>query len=160
LKDRGLDIVATNNSWGGGLYSQALTDAIRAQQQRGILFVAAAGNAGADNDVVRTYPCSTDLPNVLCVAATDHNDALAGFSNRGHGSVHLGAPGMNILSTTPGNAYQAMSGTSMAAPHVTGVVALLYAQDPSRGWLAVRNRILTGGTPRASLAATLSGRRL
>jgi hypothetical protein len=160
LKDRGLNVVATNNSWGGGLYSQALTDAIRAQQQRGILFVAAAGNAGADNDVVRTYPCSTDLPNVLCVAATDHNDALAGFSNRGHGTVHLGAPGVNILSTTPAGAYQAMSGTSMAAPHVTGVVALLYAQDPSRGWLAVRNRILTGGTPRASLGATLSGRRL
>ena len=160
MRDRGLNVVATNNSWGGGLFSQALTDAIRAQQQRGILFVAAAGNSAADNDVVRTYPCATDLPGVICVAATDHQDLLAGFSNRGRGTVHLGAPGVDILGTTPANGYESFSGTSMAAPHVSGVVALLHAQDPARDWRAVKNLILAGGAPQASLDTTLSGRRL
>ncbi len=161
MKDRGLNVVATNNSWGGGLFSQALTDAIRAHQQRGILFVAAAGNSGYDNDVVREYPCTTDLPNVICVAATDDEDQLAGFSNLGRGTVHLGAPGVDILSTTPGNRYQSFGGTSMAAPHVSGVVALLRAHDPALDFRAVKNRILAGASPRASLASTtLSGRRL
>jgi len=160
MKDRGLNIVATNNSWGGGLFSQALSDAIRAQQQRGILFVAAAGNSGANNDVIRSYPCSIDLPNVICVAATDHQDRLASFSNRGRGTVHIGAPGVDILSTTTGNRYESWSGTSMAAPHVSGVVGLLRAQDPARDWRAVKNLILAGGAARESLADTLSGRRL
>ncbi len=160
MKDRGVNVVATNNSWGGGLLSQALTDSIRAQQQRGILFVAAAGNSGRDNDVVNTYPCATDLPGVICVAATDRDDLLAAFSNRGRATVHLGAPGVDILSTTRGNSYQAFSGTSMAAPQVTGVVALLYARDPAADWRAVKNLILAGGTPRESLGDTLSGRRL
>src|SRR5262249_32769883 len=134
MKDRGVNIVATNNSWGGGLFSQALADAVRAHQDRGILFVASAGNSGLDNDALRTYPCSIDLPNVICVAATDNNDARAGFSNYGRATVHLAAPGAGILSTTRANTYGTLSGTSMAAPHVTGTIALLYAQAPGRDW--------------------------
>jgi len=160
LKDRGVNIVASNNSWGGGLFSQALADAIAAHQQRGILFIVAAGNAGSNNDGLRTYPCSYELSNIVCVAATDDRDGLAGFSNYGRGTVHVGAPGVNILSTTIGNTFQSFNGTSMATPHVTGVAALLNAQTPGLDWRAVKNLILAGGEPRPSLANTVTGRRL
>ena len=93
MKNSGYNIVATNNSWGGVAYSQALNDAIQAQEQAGILFVAAAGNSFGDNDVVPIYPANTQLPNVISVAATTRTDALANFSNIGRHSVHLGAPG-------------------------------------------------------------------
>ena len=160
MKQRGVKIVATNNSWGGGLFSQALADAIGAQRDNGILFVTAAGNAGGDNDTLRTYPCSYDVSNVVCVAATDENDALAPFSNYGRGTVHIAAPGVNILSTVPGNQYQTLSGTSMAAPHVTGTVALLYAADPAADWRTVFNRLLSGGEPTSdTLNTTVAGRR-
>jgi subtilisin family serine protease len=105
MKSKGYDIVATNNSWGGGEYSQALTDAIQAQQQAGILFITAAGNEFSDNDVTPTYPANTSLPNVISVAATTRTDSLAVFSNTGRHTVHLGAPGQEILSTLPGNNY-------------------------------------------------------
>src|SRR6058998_985794 len=97
MKDRGVNIVATNNSWGGGGFSQALYDAIDAQRQRGILFIAAAGNAGTNNDTSPTYPASYDLPNVISVASTTRTDALSSFSNRGRRTVHIGAPGSDIL---------------------------------------------------------------
>ncbi len=164
MKDRGVNVVATNNSWGGGPSSQALFDAIDAHRQRGILFIAAAGNARANNDFRSFYPANYELPNILSVAATDHNDALAWFSNFGRHSVHLGAPGVNILSTVPGSIvpelYLAASGTSMAAPHVTGVAALLAAQDPLRDWKAIKNLILAGGDAIPSLANTISRKRL
>src|SRR5881396_416795 len=101
MKDRGVNIVASNNSWGGGGYSQALRDAIDGHRQRGILFVAAAGNDTANNDTLQTYPCSFDVPNIICVAATNNVDGLSSFSNYGKNSVHLGAPGEHILSTVP-----------------------------------------------------------
>ncbi|MEA3419093.1 MAG: S8 family serine peptidase [Campylobacterota bacterium] len=105
-KNAGVNIVATNNSWGGGGYSPALKDAIQATNNLGILFTAAAGNGGEDrrgdnNDAYPHYPSSYDLPGVISVAATDQNDALASFSNYGVTSVDLSAPGTNILSTTP-----------------------------------------------------------
>jgi len=120
LKDAGVNIVATNNSWGGGGFSQALMDAISAQMQDGILFVAAAGNEFSDNDLLPTFPANVALPNVISVAATDRRDAIVPFSNIGRYTVHLAAPGDQILSTTPNNTYSVFSGTSMAAPHVTG----------------------------------------
>ncbi len=163
MKDRGVNIVATSNSWGGDGFSQSLYDAIDAQRQRGILFVAAAGNSnnGSNNDTTANYPSSYDLPNVIAVASTTSSDARSLFSNYGRHAVHLGAPGSTILSTTPGNTYSTLSGTSMATPHVSGVAALLKAQDPSRDWRVIRNLLLAGGDVTASMTgSTITGRRL
>jgi len=160
MKDRGVNIVATNNSWGGGPFEQSLLDAIDVQRQKGILFIAAAGNDGMDNDVSPEYPGSYNAPNVISVAATDRYDARPSFSHWGRRSVHLGAPGVAILSTLPGNTYGSHDGTSMATPHVTGVAALLKAQDPGRDWKAIKNLILAGGDDTISLSNTISQKRL
>jgi hypothetical protein len=151
----GVPVIATNNSWGGGPFEQALYDAIKAHMDAGILFIAAAGNDGTDNDALPHYPSNYFLPNIISVAATDHNDALAiftlGASNYGLRTVHVGAPGKSILSTWPGNTYNTISGTSMATPHVTGLAALLKAHNPSRDWIAIRNLIFAGGDFKPSL---------
>src|SRR2546425_9759810 len=161
MRDRGVNIVATNNSWGGGGFSRALFDAIEAHLQRGILFIAAAGNSGSlDNDTTPFYPAGYDLPNIISVAATTRTDGLASFSHFGRQTVDLGAPGEEILSTTPGNTYSVFSGTSMATPHVTGVAALLQAQDPSRDWKAIKNLILAGGDTLPALGNTITRKRL
>src|SRR6266545_154058 len=108
MKDLGVPIVATNNSWGGGGNSQALYDAINAQ--RDILFIAAAGNNGTSNDETPFYPAAYVLPNLLAVAATDSGDDKASFSNYGARTVHVGAPGASILSTLPSAGYGILSG--------------------------------------------------
>ena len=160
LKSLGINIVATNNSWGGADYSQALADAIQAQEDAGILFIAAAGNSFQNNDTIPTYPASIALPNVISVAATTRLDTLASFSDFGKFSVDLGAPGEEILGTLPGATYGYDTGTSMATPFVTGVAALLKAQDPSRDWKTIRNLILAGGDVDTQAQATVTGRRL
>ena len=164
MKDRGVNIVATNNSWGGGTYSQALSDAIDAQRQRGILFVAAAGNNSDNNERIFTYPCSYSSPNILCIAASDENDNFCTFTNIGIHIVHIAAPGKNILSTVPSfydsSGYASFSGTSMATPHVSGVVGLIHSLYPGSDWRNVKNRIIAGGDIRGSLNGTVSSRRL
>ena len=153
-KNKGVNVIATNNSWGGVGYSQALEDAIAAQRALGILFIAAAGNSSSDNDTAPFYPAGHYLPNVISVAATTATDDLAVFSNWGLRTVHMGAPGDQILSTMPNNSYGLLSGTSMATPHVTGVVALLKARYPAATWVEIKNRILAGGENIPSMAGT------
>jgi subtilisin family serine protease len=160
LKDNhGLNLVATNNSWGGGGFSQALFDAIEAHMQSGILFIAAAGNRALDNDFGGFYPADYYLPNVISVAATQRFDGLSVFSNFGGRTVHIAAPGQDIISTTPNGTYTVLSGTSMAAPHVTGLAALLKAQDQTRDWRAIKNLILSGGD-NSIAGPTITGVRL
>lgn len=147
LKAHNVNVVATSNSWGGGGYSQVLYDAIKSSMDNGILTVCAAGNASSDNEAYPHYPSSYDLPNIISVAASDHStnsDNLAGFSNYGKFSVDLAAPGEDILSTLPNNQYASWSGTSMATPHVTGEVALLYSYFNSDTWYQIRNKIFLG----------------
>lgn len=160
LKDSGINIVVSNNSWGGSGTSQALQDAVTAQMQDGILLVAAAGNDFSDNDLFPTYPANIFVPNVISVAASTRTDDIVTFSNTGRRTVHIGAPGLEILSTTPNNTYSIFSGTSMAAPHVTGVIALLKAQDPTRDWRALKNLVLAGGDTLPTMGETITQKRL
>ena len=130
------------NSWGGPNTSPELSEAVARAERKGVLFIVAAGNtlnSGNDNDQRPSYPASLRQTNVLSVGAIDVKDARASFSHYGKQSVDLGAPGVNILSTVRNNGYESMSGTSMAAPHVAGAAALVWArtfsspvQDPGQ----------------------------
>ncbi len=161
LKNKGLNIVASNNSWGGGGYSQALYDAISRANTAGIMFIAAAGNSGTNNDATASYPSNYDLPNVIAVAAIDKTGALASFSQYGATTVDLGAPGVAINSTTAFNTYSSYNGTSMATPHVTGAVALYASTHPGATVAQIRNAILSSTVPTPSLIGkTVTGGRL
>ncbi len=158
---QGANVRVTNNSYGGGGYSQAEVDAINALNDAGILFVAAAGNEGEDNTIVPSYPATYDLPNIISVAALDRRNNLAGFSNRGLRTAHLGAPGVEVLSTTPGNTYSYLDGTSMASPHVAGAAALVLAAHQDFTVARLRAALLFGGEPTQTLdGTTITGRRV
>ncbi|HOX58359.1 MAG TPA: S8 family serine peptidase [Candidatus Paceibacterota bacterium] len=136
-----------NNSWGGGAYSQALKDAIDAAGAANIVFTAAAGNSGTDNDIIPHYPSSYTSSNIVAVMSTDHNDLRSDFSCFGLISVDLAAPGSDILSCRPGGGYQYMSGTSMATPHVSGACALLLAANPTLTVAEIKDALLSTVDP-------------
>jgi thermitase len=164
LKTRhGLNIVATNNSWGGGGFSQALLDAINRGGNAGILFIAAAGNGGGDgvgdnNDTTASYPsnyqCTANgtYDCVIAVASIRSDGAKSGFSNYGATTVDIGAPGSGIWSTTAYNTYSSYSGTSMATPHVSGGAALYAASHPGASAATIRSAIMSSAVPTASLS--------
>lgn len=130
-----------SNSWGGGGFSQTLFDSIKRSHEAGALFVAAAGNENNNNDSRPSYPATYDVPNIISVAAIDNQGAKASFSSYGKRTVHLAAPGVNVYSST-GGAYASWSGTSMATPHVSGVAALVWANEPNLTAIELKTRLL------------------
>lgn len=161
LKSRGINVKVVNNSWGGGGDSPALREAIQRSGDAGILFTAAAGNSGQNIEETPQYPAAYSLPNMLKVAAIDRDGNLAYFSNYGARLVDIAAPGVDILSTVPGNQYASYSGTSMATPHVTGVAALYLSNHPDASVAEIKDAILSGGRDLASVTGLVaSGRTL
>ncbi|MCK6616172.1 MAG: S8 family serine peptidase [Cyclobacteriaceae bacterium] len=169
LKQRhNLNLVATNNSWGGGGFSQGLYDAIERANQAGILFIAAAGNSTNDNDASPSYPASYNNSNIIAVASIDSNGALSSFSNWGATTVDLGAPGRGIVSTVPVRSkgqivsgYASYSGTSMATPHVCGGAALYAASHPGATASQIKSAIMNSTVATSSLSGkTVTGGRL
>ena len=166
----GINITAINASYGHTGFVQSEKDAIEAANNAGIVFVAAAGNGGADNigddnDSFPYYPASYDLAGLISVAATDDDDDRAGFSNFGQTSVDLGAPGVAILSTVPSSVdsslYDSIPGTSMASPHVAGAVGLLRGVVPTLTVAETKAAILDTVDPVSSLdGKTVTGGRL
>lgn len=162
LKEAGHNIVASNNSYGAyapALFEEFLQDqkdAIQRTIDAGIVFVAAAGNDGADIDAIdeqdRTaFPAGYDLPGIISVAATDNDDGLAGFSNYGAREVDIGAPGVDILSTVPGAGYAIFSGTSMASPYVAGAIGLIASARPGASPVELRAALMNSSDPIPSL---------
>lgn len=164
----GLNLPASNNSWGGGGFSQALKDAIDRAGAQNILFVAAAGNDGLSNDVTTRYPSGYTSDNIIAVASIVNNGTISSFSNFGAVSVDLGAPGSGIFSTLPVSSkgkitsgYGSYNGTSMATPHVSGAVALYVSSNPTATAAQIKSAILGATVPTASLnGKTLTGGRL
>jgi subtilisin family serine protease len=141
-KKHGVNLRVISASWGSTSKSKALGDVIKAAGDAGILFVAAAGNNGTDNDKRPHYPSNYDLPNVISVAATDSSDNLTSFSNYGLKTVHIAAPGKDIKSTWLNDAFRDASGTSMATPQVSGVAALIIAANPNISVAKLKDRLL------------------
>ncbi|MCL4176657.1 MAG: S8 family serine peptidase [Verrucomicrobia bacterium] len=144
-----------NASWGSNsFHSLALRDAITSAREADILFVVAAGNSAANNEIDPMYPASYDLDNIISVAATTRSDTLAAFSNYGATTVDLGAPGDPVYScwNSADNAYQNLSGTSMAAPIVAGACALARARYPQENSQQIKQRILNAADSLPGLA--------
>ena len=163
LKNTGLNIVATNNSWGGGGFSQALYDAIFRANTANILFIAAAGNNGTNNDNTASYPSNYNIENVIAVASITSTGGLSSFSQYGSLTVDLGAPGSGILSTVPISSkrgilsgYASYNGTSMATPHVTGAAALYASRKPFAIGSDIKKAILDAA--QSTLTPSLAGK--
>ena len=150
--NKGINIVVSNNSWGGATYSDALLAEIQKQRDDGIMFIASAGNNGTNNDTAPHYPASYSVDNLIAVAAVDNNGLLASFSNYSATSVQVAAPGVGIYSTLPGGTYGSYSGTSMATPHITGMLALYAANEPTAGWRTLKQHLLDNGRTLDSLS--------
>jgi len=160
-RDHGIMIVASNNSWEAPAgYSGVVEQAIREHGAAGITFVAAAGNNATNTDLTPRYPGGYDLPNVITVASLTPQGTLASSSNYGASSVDVAAPGAAIQSTYRSGGYTLLSGTSMAAPHVTGVAALLAAARPGITVAEIRAAILGTATPLPALAGKVASGRL
>jgi subtilisin family serine protease len=182
-KKKGINVRVINASWGPGRsdcsdsFSASLKDAIVAAGNNNILFVSSAGNgicgsnsSGDDLDVAPEYPAawSGELTNAISVAAVDKTDAVPFWSNRGHLNVGVAAPGVSVYSTVPRGylglsevaSYIPDSGTSFAAPYVTGIAALLAAREPALTAAQIKQRIIATSEPLLPLASkvTASGR--
>ena len=158
-----MNVKIMSNSWGGGGFSQNMFDAIKKAKDKGILFVAAAGNDGTNNDSKASYPASYDLDNIIAVAATDNRDGKASWSNFGVKKVQLAAPGVNVYSTVPVDkgSYDTFSGTSMACPHVAGAAALLWSLNKEMTYKDITTRLLATVDPIRNLRRkTVTGGRL
>ena len=140
----GADIISS--SFGIKANSQALADVIR---QTNVLFVVAAGNEGANNDVTPYYPSNLGYNNMIVVTATDTSDQLASLSNHGQKTVNVAAPGVDIVSTSPANGYAYMSGTSMATSFVSGIAGLMLSVNPGLSPAQLKSLIIQSvdGTP-------------
>lgn len=168
LKKKGLNLIATNNSWGGGAFSQLLQDAIERANVAGVLFIAAAGNDGLNTEVTTSYPSGYPNANIIAVASITSTGTISSFSNYAATKVDLGAPGSAIYSTVPvksGNkvisGYASYNGTSMATPHVSGACALYAASNPGATAAQIKTAILGSVVPTASLSGKcLTGGRL
>jgi len=148
----------TNNSWGGANFNPAIFDAFAATPG---LHIAAAGNSGGDIEHLPSFPANFPLDNILTVGATNKKDLPAVFSNFGRNTVELFAPGRDVLSTMPGGAFGLKSGTSMAAPHVTGVAGLIASAFPQLGPEEIKERLIFSTDPLSSVAEmSISGGRL
>jgi subtilisin family serine protease len=140
-KKAGVNVRVISASWGSRQKSKALEDVIRKAGEADIIFIAAAGNDSMDADKTPHYPSNYKLPNVIAVAALDRKDQLASFSNYGAKSVHLAAPGREILSTWLDGGYEEHSGTSMATPFVAGVAGLVLSVEPNMSVKELRDRL-------------------
>ena len=152
-RSKGAKII--NASWGGyDFTSAALYDAIRSTRDAGMIFVAAAGNDDTDNDTIPLFPASYDLDNIIAVMATTRTDDPASWSNFGATSVDIGAPGDDIFSCWNGadDDYRSFNGTSMAAAHVSGVCAVVWAHYPDESYRQIISRVLSSADPLSSLA--------
>ena len=147
---RGVKIMS--NSWGNGGRSQALQDAIAAAEAAGIVFIAAAGNDSSNNDTSPLFPASYDLANVIAVGAFAPSGAMYSSSNYGLRSVHVFAPGSDIVSTYQGR-YGFLSGTSMAAPHVAGVAGLMLAKDPGLTPARIKEKLIISSRKTSRLSS-------
>ncbi len=143
-------------SWGGGDFSQAQQEAIERANKAGVIFIAAAGNEGSDNDKKPTYPANYPVDNIVSVAAIDNQGNMAYFSSYGAKTVHIAAPGVNIFSSVLLGHHEAWSGTSMATPHVSGVAALLASHEPNLTNLQIKQRLISTARALKGLSGQVS----